>query len=136
MARKEGGDLPGDRGCVHIDRDQRDVQIILKDAIGAVQRAVSLCVQVPVSATKIIRSGGGAGFEEGALKVREPKFFLPGGERCFFDVPEKGVFVGDDRHRDGPEGSQDASGERCSHGFFIQVNMVDLRDVLGSHTVF
>jgi hypothetical protein len=110
---------------IHIDRDERDVQIILQDAIGAVERAVGLGVYDPVAAAKVIRPRGGARFEEGPFEVREPEFFLAGGERYFFDLPEKGVLVRHDHDRDAPEGPQDALGKRRPRGIFIQINMVD-----------
>ena len=126
LALDQGVYLPGNILDIHVDRDERDIQIILKDAIGAVERAVRLRVQDPVPAAKIIRSRGGAGFKEGALKVREPKFSLSGAEGRFFDAPEEGVLVGHDRDGDPPKGPQDVFGERRPRGTFIQIDMVDL----------
>jgi hypothetical protein len=125
----QGVDLPGNILDIYIDRDQRDIQIILKDAIGAVERAVGLGVQDPVPAAEIIRSRGGAGFKEGPLKVREPKFSLPGAEGCFFDLPEKGILVGHDRDGDPPKCPQDVLGQRRTCGTFIQIDMFDRRDL-------
>ena len=125
----QGIDLPGNIFNVHIDRDDRHIQIILQDAISAVERAVGLGVEVLVTAAKIIRSCCGAGFEEGTFKVREPEFFLAGAEGCFFDSLEKSVLVRHNRDRDAAEGSQDALGQRRPRGIFIQINMIDLGDL-------
>lgn len=135
LALDQGVDLAGDISDVHIDRDQRDVQIILQDAVGAVERAVGLRVQVPVPATKVIRPRGGAGLQESPLEIRKPEFFLAGGERCFFDIPEKSVLVCDKRDRDAAEGPQDAPGQGRASGICIQINMIDLRDLFLSHAV-
>ena len=125
----QGVDLFGNASDIHIDCDERDIQIILKNTIGTVERAVGLRVEDPVSAAKIIRPSSRAGFQEDALKIREPKFLLARGEGRFSDIPEKSVLVFYYRDRDAPEGLQNALGKRRHCGILIQIDMIDLRNL-------
>ena len=87
---------------------------------------MGLCVEGPVLAAKVIRSRGGAGFEERAFKFCEPKLFLSGVQGRLFNVAEKSFFVVDPGDGDAAESPEDALGKRRMHGIFIQIDMIDL----------
>jgi len=135
VACDQGIDLPWNISGIYVDRDERDIQIILQDAIGAVERAVGLRVEDPVLAAKVIRSRGRTGLQEGPLEICEPEFFLAGGEGRFSDVPEKGVLVFYERDRNAAESPQDAFGERRLCGIFFKINMIDLGNLFRGHVV-
>ena len=105
-------DLPEDGLNVRVDRDQGNGQIVLKNAISAIQRAVGLGINGPIAAAEIIRAGARAGFQEIALKAGEPELFLSGSEGYLSDIFKEGFFIRDDRDRDAFKLAEDAAGER------------------------
>jgi len=123
------GNIPS----VHIDREERSVQVVLEDTVRAIERAVGLGVQDPVAATKVFGPGGGAGLEEIALEPGDPEVFLAGAERCFYGVPEEGLFVRDDRDWDPLELLQDTAGEGTGLGGPVEENAVNFKDVFEDH---
>ena len=115
-------DFPGDIFNIHVDRDQRNIEIILENAISAIQRAVGLGIDCPIAAAKILRARGGAGFEEIAFEPGDPETFFSGRKRHFFKASEEGFFVRDERDRDALQLLQNAAGEGRGFGCTIKEN--------------
>jgi len=108
-----------------IESEKRDIEIVLQDTVGTIQRAMGLGVDGPVLAAKVIRAGSRAGFEERSFETRDPEVSFARTEGHFFKIMLEPFLAADKRDRHPAEIFKDLSGQRKLGGLLIQVNMLD-----------